>query len=47
MGAHDNLVEDAKEAIDQVFMDLNVPPEATAESMDELIEYIQILKDTL
>jgi len=44
---HDELVAEAKEAIDLIFSDLDVESEKTAESLGNLQEYIQELKGTL
>lgn len=47
MPNHTKLVEDAKEAIKNVFNDRSVDQDTTRESLEELKGEIEILVDTL
>lgn len=44
---HDRLVDEAKKAIDLVFTDLDVEPEETAKSLDDITEHITHLRAAL
>lgn len=44
---HKELVEKAKEAIDSVFGDTSVSPEQTADSLQELVEEIEMKLSSL
>ncbi len=44
---HDELVEEAKQAINKVFGDQSVSRSKTKESLEELISEIEIILDTM
>jgi hypothetical protein len=44
---HDDLVEEAKEAINKVFSDKSVPVSTTREDLKDLIDEIEIMLDTI
>ena len=44
---HENLVEEAKDAILNVFSDKSVPQSITRESLKDLIDEIRLLLETL
>lgn len=45
--SHDDLVEQAKDAINKVFGDTSVPRDQTRESLREIAGEIDIMLDTL
>jgi len=45
--AHEELLEQAKEAADKVFGDQSVGTETTKESLEDLCGHIQVMLDTL
>jgi predicted nucleotidyltransferase len=47
MTRHEDLVKEAKEAIDRVFSDTSVPASQTREDMEELASDIDIMLDSL